>query len=626
MKKRALLVLFITLTFTISQLFAGNQFTVKPVKPVPGEKITVTYNPENTPLKDSKSITMIACPYGKFIDGKEEIIMKKNGANWEAQFAVSDTSYGVFIIFEGDENKDTNNKNGYVIHLFGKDGKELPGTYAGLGGAFGSWLSILDLDTDQEAAYKLFKKEFSVNPDQKKDFLSNYLATVNSVEKEKGKETILSELKSLAQKDNLSEGDLSLLISWFDRLKETEESAKYKSIVNEKYPNGNYSQMQKFLALRQIKDAEEKMKSFNDFLNAYPNSVYKMNIHSEILRNYIQTGKYSEAKTFLTEKFTGATASQYNSLAWSMFEKNADLNLALDIAGKGVAVGREQLVKPAQPKPVYYTAKEWEKYGKNSLGMVLDTYGMIQDKLGKKEEALKSLEEAALLSGFENPELNENYSRLLVESKNYQKAKTEIEKYISNGFSTPAMKDLLKTAFIQTGGSENGFAGYYQKFEDAAKEKIIAKLNKDLIDEPAPQFSLVDLNGKKVSLSDFKGKVVIVDFWATWCGPCLASFPGMKLAVEKYESTGKAKFLFLNTWENVEDKVKNAGDFISKNNYPFHVLMDDKNEVVSAFKVSGIPTKFIIDGKGNIRFKSVGFGGNTDEMVEEIGIMISMIE
>jgi peroxiredoxin len=100
----------------------------------------------------------------------------------------------------------------------------------------------------------------------------------------------------------------------------------------------------------------------------------------------------------------------------------------------------------------------------------------------------------------------------------------------------------------------------------------------------------------------------------------------MKEAVEKYESTGKAKFLFINTWENVENKKQNAEDFIKKNNYPFHVLMDEKNEAVSAFKVSGIPTKFIIDGNGNIRFKSVGFSGNTSEMVEEIGIMIKMIQ
>ena len=137
---------------------------------------------------------------------------------------------------------------------------------------------------------------------------------------------------------------------------------------------------------------------------------------------------------------------------------------------------------------------------------------------------------------------------------------------------------------------------------------------------------MLDLDGKKVSLADLKDKTVIVDFWATWCGPCLASFPGMKKAVEKYEAGGKVKFLFVNTWENVEDKKKNATDFITKNSYPSHVLLDDKNEVITTYKVSGIPTKFIIDGKGNIRFKSVGFGGDADKLVDELGLMIGMIQ
>ena len=100
----------------------------------------------------------------------------------------------------------------------------------------------------------------------------------------------------------------------------------------------------------------------------------------------------------------------------------------------------------------------------------------------------------------------------------------------------------------------------------------------------------------------------------------------MKKAVEKYDNDSDVKFLFVNSWERVKEKKTNATEFIAKNDYPFHVLLDDKNEVIEKFKVSGIPTKFVVDGNGNIRFMSVGFQGTDDQLVEELSVMISMVK
>jgi peroxiredoxin len=83
-------------------------------------------------------------------------------------------------------------------------------------------------------------------------------------------------------------------------------------------------------------------------------------------------------------------------------------------------------------------------------------------------------------------------------------------------------------------------------------------------------------------------------------------------------------FVFINTWERAADKVKNASDFIKSKEYTFNVPMDTDDSVVASFGVSGIPTKFIVDKNGKIRFKSVGYGGDNDALVEELSVMIEL--
>ncbi|MDD2425907.1 MAG: TlpA disulfide reductase family protein [Bacteroidales bacterium] len=121
----------------------------------------------------------------------------------------------------------------------------------------------------------------------------------------------------------------------------------------------------------------------------------------------------------------------------------------------------------------------------------------------------------------------------------------------------------------------------------------------------------------------------MLDFWATWCGPCKASFPAMQKAVNKYKNDPDVKFLFLHTWEKGEgDPAQNAKKYIVDNNYTFTVLMDLRDPqtkasaVASAYKVDGIPAKFIIDTRGNIRFSTSGFSMDADKAVEELSNMI----
>lgn len=153
------------------------------------------------------------------------------------------------------------------------------------------------------------------------------------------------------------------------------------------------------------------------------------------------------------------------------------------------------------------------------------------------------------------------------------------------------------------------------------------------INEKAPDFKLKNLNGKTVSLSSLKGKVVVLDFWATWCGPCIASFPAMKAVVEKFKDSSNVVFLFIDTWETQESEKarrKEVTDFLAENSYPFQMLLDqrvrgnaNKYLVGMKYKAELIPAKVVIGKDGNIKFRTKGYNGSIAYLIEELSAMIA---
>lgn len=120
----------------------------------------------------------------------------------------------------------------------------------------------------------------------------------------------------------------------------------------------------------------------------------------------------------------------------------------------------------------------------------------------------------------------------------------------------------------------------------------------------APDFTLTDLNGDTVKLSDFKGKIVFVNFWATWCPPCQAEMPHMQNIFEKFKSKDVV-ILGVNmtlTEENSED----VQTFVNEQQLTFPIVMDEKSDVVQTYQVVAYPTTYLLDKEGVILEKFYG--------------------
>ncbi len=118
----------------------------------------------------------------------------------------------------------------------------------------------------------------------------------------------------------------------------------------------------------------------------------------------------------------------------------------------------------------------------------------------------------------------------------------------------------------------------------------------------APGFCLENVKGERVELKNFKGKVVFINFWATWCGPCKEEMPSMEALCQQFK---EKDFVFIAISVDYEGR-KPVKEFIEKHRYTFPVLLDPKYKTLDLYKVKGIPTTFIIDKKGIMIGKAVG--------------------
>jgi thiol-disulfide isomerase/thioredoxin len=134
----------------------------------------------------------------------------------------------------------------------------------------------------------------------------------------------------------------------------------------------------------------------------------------------------------------------------------------------------------------------------------------------------------------------------------------------------------------------------------------------------APAISVNDREGHVRTLSEFKGRVVLVDFWASWCAPCKVSFPALDALHEEFHDAGLEVVAI-----NVDEDAKSARAFLSGKSPSMTVLFDPKGRSPEAFKVEGMPSSFLIDREGNIRFRHMGFTDQTrTDFRREIKILL----
>ncbi|MES2651988.1 MAG: TlpA disulfide reductase family protein [Bacteroidota bacterium] len=397
-------------------------------------------------------------------------------------------------------------------------------------------------------------------------------------------------------------------LSWQANAQQTETIAKHiQSMAKEKDPEKNVASMHSLI------------KEFR--LDTFQNREDIDMLKGNVALSFLKAGDHPQFEAYIAKiknKFN--QTSFLNMAVYNLFKAKA-FDYAEIIAKKTVDLYESYKDDPSA-KPVNFLLEDWNRFMQMAAYPYYESYAAVLHEKGQNKKALFYEEKA--IQGKENlmQSSNELYAALLVADGQVDTAYHLLLKMMSVGKASIKMNALFKKLVMQKLGDEAKATLFLDSIQQNIDQLYDIEITKKMIhDVEAPNFDLLDLNGKRLALNSLKGKIVVLDFWATWCAPCIASMPAMKKISELHP---EVVFLFIATQETGEDPTARVKTYVKDNKFPLNVLMDEKKSTVaSAYKVTGIPTKVVIDKNGKLRFTTNGYQSDA-ELIDELEAMITL--
>jgi len=599
--KSLITILFIfCITFAFAQ---SGKIYLKDTQTVNGKE-TFVYKPiKGIALPENSKANVLS------IFTNKSVPIQKVGNAYEFVTQISDSIRAIyFIIIDSKGNTvDDNFGKGYVVLLKNKNHDEIAK----------STLEQLDLVRNANYFFKLditsqdivnqYEKLYAENPELKKgDSYVNYLSAKYDVDKDAIKPEMLSYAQAKAATGN--ENDMMMAYRIYKTLKIEDKCQEIMDLALQRYPTGDFAKMKFWNEFymkpdKTVDNVKETMKQYETTFQ--DSSSLTKNRFNQFLVYLYLANKDTASIENLKDCDKLMIAEVYNNVAWNLSGEDLtspgkDLDYAAALSKKSI-----DLIKNRMEHPEATDNPDWLETTYNNNA---DTYALILYKQGKYGEALhyEGLPEKKDSTNIYN---KERYAAYAEKAKGAEFVRTYIESQLQNGYVSTNLLDQLHSIYQQLNLPESQFEAIKQKGKDVIAKNYANSVQKILGTTKATDFELTNLEGKTVKLSDYKGKLVVLDFWATWCRPCRASFPKMQEIVTKYKDNNNIEFFFIDCGEREAGKFTNnqikekVFKFIADNQYTFNVLFDFEDAVQQNYKVlgnQGIPCQIVIDKTGKI--------------------------
>ncbi len=623
-----------------------------------GKKLSISYDNSKTNLAGKKNIGAVFYYCSNYQWRAEDIKLTNESGLWKADVDVPDSASVVAFKFVSGQEEDTSDGMArYVGLTVDQDTVNTPTSYM-------SWALLRTPGFEEYSipgyisdSAKIDTKEtffFWVNtelknfPEERKDigFMAARAIQING--KGVGNNIIKDDVNLILSLDSAGEAsDMDLYQaalmadiyepagSWAGEIRKLSES---------KYPNGIVARDNEIWRIFRLADAQEREDAMAAFVKRFPYEKWKdihtynsedylgKNFQSVIYNQIIKKDNYTLAEEYLHEvPYVNLISSFWHMVQIPYARGMASAEKLLPIADM---LMEEMFNREQTLQDLVYSPKQWTRHVLEMQKDAIVDYASILKKTGNSDKAMAWLMKVEPYFDGSSSKFSDLYISLLDKTKDVDKIKEVIFKGIATNTVSPAMLSSFKEIYITENGSEEGFEAYYQKLKPKSElEKQQEEIKASFIDKDIDLYSFNTMDGRTFNMADDKGKIIVIDFWATWCVPCKAAMEGMNMVYQQYKEDDNVKFYFVSTMEYDKDFKEGIKKFLKEKGYDFTVLLDKRNpdthkgdfaysHYAKEFGFSGIPQKIIIDSQGKLRWRSTGYNGSPSALADEISFII----
>ncbi len=630
-------------------------FHIIPLVPVAGQDVKFTYDNSLTSLADEEMIYGTVYYWENLRWKAEDLKLVKNDTAWEATCRVPENCALVSCKFYAGDKEDTGGRSTYTTMTFNKNGQNLPTAYMAWGMLRNKTLESLPGYCEEEAYIDDDVMRFWLNQQLLKDpgarkYVFYYAAKLlNKMMSGEKHEQMLGDVDFILNLPDVDEVTLLKALEVAKNIvKDSVKAIAVETRILKDFPNGILARDQEIWRIFRIMDAEAKAPELEAFLKRFPTEKFQ-DIETETSSMYL--GKIFQAVVYqpiikrndyslLYKYIHDVPHLHLQTFYWHMVQipLNTNQRTPEQVLPFAKVIYNEIMTRPQVGAERVYSEREWKDHLLTRCKDMILKHAFVLDATGSSAEALELMEEIKGKYNFKSAEYNNQYVRLLEKNGYQSMVIPTIVASVREDAVTPEMLEILRKDYVKQHKNDKDFEAYVSSLKSQEKQQELQKhLQETMINKDIELFAMEDLDGKKVDLSKMKGKVIVLDFWATWCAPCKASLPGMQMAVNKYKNDPNVAFFFISTMETAADFKEQIRKFMKEHNYTLKVLCDNVNPktkkqsavydtYAKAFKFSGIPHKMIIDGNGKLRWSINGYMGSPSALAEEMNLMIEMLK